>query len=151
MLFFSLSIPEQLLHFLRVHMAMNVVSDDHIGGQGTNADASDGLQGVFQIRAGLSLFYTQVLFDKFQYCLPSPNVAGCPWTDSDQLSPAGLRIELRVESNHRFYLAGEKPQGSGYERYGLRRDIAELSLNLLEQRYQGPLLVTMFGDDGTYL
>jgi hypothetical protein len=37
-------------------MTMNVVTDDHIRGQGTNADASYGFQGIFQIRAGLPFF-----------------------------------------------------------------------------------------------
>jgi hypothetical protein len=37
-------------------MTMNVVSDDHIRGQGTNADASYGFQGIFHIRSSLTLF-----------------------------------------------------------------------------------------------
>jgi hypothetical protein len=45
-----------LLHLLGVHVTVNMVSDDYIGGKGTNANAGYGFQGIFQIRASLTLF-----------------------------------------------------------------------------------------------
>jgi len=110
---------------------MNTVSDDYVGGQGTDADAGHGFQGVFHIRGSLAFFYIQVLLNQFQYRLPSPHVASCPPTNSDHFSALWLSIELGIKTNNSLHLTGEKPQASGYNRDRLRRDISDLILDFL--------------------
>ena len=57
MLFFTLLISEQLVHLLWVHMAVDVIADDNIGGQGADADAGHGFQRLFQVGSSLTLIY----------------------------------------------------------------------------------------------
>ena len=150
MLFFTIPIPEQLVHFLWVHMAMDVVADDYVRSQGAVPNAGYSLQRIFLIRSSLTLVYIQVLSIQFQYRLPSPNMTSCSPADSNDFFAARLSVELGVEANHPLHLTGEEPQISGYERYRLGRDISELTLDLLEQRYHRPPLLAVFGNDGSY-
>ena len=111
---------------------MDVVTNDHIRGQGTNADAGYSLQGVFQIGAGFSLFYIQLLFNQFQDRLPSPHMAGCPPTNPNNFSAPWLSVELSIKTYHPLHLTGEKSQASSYEWHRLRRNIPELTLDFLQ-------------------
>ena len=131
-------------------MTMDMIINDHIRCQSTNADAGYGFQGVFKIRASFALIYPQALSNQFQYRLSSSHVAGCPPADSDDFSAPWLSVKLSIKTDHALYLTRRKPQTSGYERYRLRRDISELTLDFLQQRYHRPLLLTIVGNDGIY-
>ena len=150
MLFFTIPISEQLVHLLWVHVAVDVVANDYVRGQGADADAGYRLQCVFQIGGSLTFVYIQVLLDQFQYRLPSPNMTSCSPADSNNFFATWLGVELGIEANNPLHLTGEEPQASGYERDRLGRDISELTLDSLQQRYHRPPLLAIFGNDGVY-
>jgi hypothetical protein len=131
-------------------MAMDVVAHHYVRRQRTDPDASYGFQGILHIGGSLAFVYVQVLLDQFQYRLSSTHMAGRAPAHPDNFSAPWLSVKLGVEANHPLHLTGEEPQAPGYERYGLRRDIAELALNPLQQRYHGPLLLAAFGDNSIY-
>jgi len=61
---------KQLLHLFGIHVTTDLIANDHIGRQGTNADTGNRLQSVFQIGGSLTLFYTQMAFHYFSIVLP---------------------------------------------------------------------------------
>lgn len=112
---------------------MGVLSNDYVGCQGTNADAGNGLQGVFKIGTSLTFLEAELLLYQFKYGLSATYMACGASAYPDNLFPAGGSVELFIEGDHPLYLCWEKAGTSGYELYCLGGNISAFLLDILKQ------------------
>ena len=83
---------------------MHCFIDNQHGRQGTGAEASDGFESKKSIFGRFSRSYLKLGLNAFQDSTRSPDMAGRPAANPDDVLPDGPESKLRIKSSNPEYL-----------------------------------------------